>query len=255
MNFKFITLNIWNGGELFDTSIPFLQHENPDILALQEVYDKGLSTQERKFRTMEILHEALPDLKFSNFGGTTMDHGNGDIPWGNAVMSKFPILKKNNILFEDKVGDFDFVKRNDYQNVTQGMCGATIELDGKKLDVYSIHGVWGTDGLDSPERTAMGEKIIASLKGVSPLILAGDTNLYPDTQFVKDICRQLQLTNIFGTELTSTFNMKHKDPEKTGYATSPVDMVMATSEFKVISKEMPLVDASDHYPLKVIFNL
>ncbi len=255
MNVKFITLNIWNGGQLFDATIKFLQEENPDIAVFQEVYSGGTPSQERRFRSIEVLHEALPDLKYSAFGGTIIDHGNGDLPWGNAVFSKFPIIEKKNVLFEDEVGDFDFVTRNDFQNVTQGMCGATIEVNGKNIDVYSIHGVWGTHGQDTPERTQMGTTIINSLKDVSPLIIAGDTNLYPDTQFVKDVCENLNVTNIFGTELATTFNMKYKDPEKTGYATSPVDMVMASPELTVISKDMPLVDASDHYPLKVIFNL
>lgn len=255
MTIKFITLNIWNGGQLFDAAIKFLKDENPDIAVFQEVYDGGSPSQEPRFRSMEVLHDALPDLKFSTFDGTIIDHGNGDLPWGNAVFSKFPIVGKNNVLFEGKVGDFDFVTRNDFQNVTQGMCGATIEIDGKKLDVYSIHGVWGTHGHDTPERTKMGATIINVLKGVSPLIIAGDTNLYPDTQFVKDVCENLKLTNIFGTELVTTFNMKYKDPEKTGYATSPVDMVMASPELTVVSKEMPLVDVSDHFPLKVIFEV
>ena len=255
MQIKFITLNIWNGGQLFDSALKFLRDENPVIAVFQEVYDGHETHSERRFRTMEILHEALPQFKYSAFGGTIIDHGNGHTPWGNAVFSKFPILSKKNVLFEDKIGDFNFVTRKDFQNVVQGMMGATIDIDGKKVDVYSLHGVWGTHGKDTEVRTAMGEKIIKSLNGITPLILAGDTNLNPTTEFVKNICQELSLTNLFGTELVSTFNLKHKDASATGYASAPVDMVFASPEFKVISKEMPQVDVSDHYPLKVLLEI
>ena len=175
MNVTFITLNIWNGGQLFDATIKFLQEENPDIAVFQEVYSGGTPSQERRFRSIEVLHEALPDLKYSAFGGTIIDHGNGDQPWGNAVFSKFPIIEKKNVLFEDEVGDFDFVTRNDFQNVTQGMCGATIDGKGKNIDVYSINWVLGTHCQAIPERTQMGTTIINSLNYVTPLIITRDT--------------------------------------------------------------------------------
>lgn len=255
MKINFITLNIWNGGQLFDNAIEFLLRQDPDILVLQEVNDGHDQGRDRKFRTMEVLHEALPSLKYSAFGGTIVDHGNGDVPWGNAVFSRFPIVSQRNVLFSDKIGDFNFVTRNDFQNVVQGMMGATIDIEGRTIDVYSLHGVWGTHGDDTEERTAMGEKIIESLKGVAPLILAGDTNLNPTTEFVKKVCNELSLVNVFGTELTSTFNLKHKDPKATGYASAAVDMIMASSQFTVVSKDMPQVDVSDHYPLQVLLEV
>lgn len=249
MKIKFLTLNIWNGGQLFDNVIKFLQEENPDIAFFQEVYDGGSPNQERRFRSVDFLHGALPALKYSVFGPTLIDHGNNDLPWGNAVFSKFPIVSKNNILFEDKIGDFNFVTRHDFQNVVQGMMGAKIDVDGKTIDAYSLHGIWGTHGGDTFERQVMGEKIIESLKGTLPLIIAGDFNLDPTTDFVKRICDELSLVNLFGTELVSTFNMKHKDPKATGYATAAVDMIFASEGLNVVSKEMPKVDVSDHYPL------
>ncbi len=255
MQIKFLTLNIWNGGQLFDNVIDFLQKENPDVAFFQEVYDGGSPSRERRFRSVEVLHEALPDLKYSAFGATLIDHGNDDLPWGNAVFSKFPIVSKNNVLFEDKIGDFDFAKRHDFQNVTQGMMGAKIDVEGKIVEAYSFHGVWGTHGGDTNERTAMGRRMIDELKGKSPLIVAGDFNLDPTTEFVKRISDELSLVNLFGTELVSTFNMKHKDPRSTGYATAAVDMIFASKELSVVSKEMPKVDVSDHYPLTAVLEI
>lgn len=252
MRLKFVTLNIWNGGLLFDEAAKFLKEANPDVVVFQEVYSSDNQDLERRFRTLSELQKEFLQMQFA-FGETVVDQGYGGALWGNAVFSKFPIIDKRNILFDNAPREFDFKNRNDFQNVSQGMIEAKIDLNGRQVYVYSWHGVWGTHGNDTPERDKMGDVIIREINGKSPVILAGDTNLLPTTNFVKRISEELELVNIFGTTLPSTFNMKHKDLP--GYAVSAVDMVLGTSEFKVVSKEMPMADVSDHYPLVVEFEI
>jgi len=55
------------------------------------------------------------------------------------------------------------------------------------------------------------------------------------------------LTNIFGNELKTSFNMRRKD--NPGYATACVDMLFVSSDIKVMDKVCPDVDISDHLPL------
>jgi endonuclease/exonuclease/phosphatase family metal-dependent hydrolase len=54
---------------------------------------------------------------------------------------------------------------------------------------------------------------------------------------------------VFGEELKTTFNMKHKD--NPGYATAAVDMMFISPDIKVSEKACPEVDVSDHLPLVV----
>ncbi len=68
------------------------------------------------------------------------------------------------------------------------------------------------------------------------------------TQTIRNI--EKHLNNVFKDELSTTFNVKHKDLTRfPGYATAVVDMVFVSSDLQVQSKKCPAVDVSDHLPL------
>ena len=73
MQLKFITLNLWHGGELFDKILEFLHKERPDILVSQEVYDGQDKNLERNFRAYSVLKKEL-DFKYSSFAPTLIDN-------------------------------------------------------------------------------------------------------------------------------------------------------------------------------------
>jgi endonuclease/exonuclease/phosphatase family metal-dependent hydrolase len=99
----------------------------------------------------------------------------------------------------------------------------------------------------------MKDVIIKTLSGKESVIIAGDANIRPDTTVMKEIEEKLNLNNVFGMRLPSTFNMSHKDnPE---FASESVDKILVTKNLRVVSSEMPEVDVSDHFPLKAIVEL
>lgn len=124
----------------------------------------------------------------------------------------------------------------------------TVDANGTELNVLNFQGVWDLDGdNDSAARLRMSDTVVQAVKGKTRVILGGDTNVRPMTETVRRIERHLH--NIFGTELTTTFNMNRKsDP---GYATAVVDMIFVSDDFTVTSHECPSVDISDHLPLVV----
>jgi endonuclease/exonuclease/phosphatase family metal-dependent hydrolase len=94
----------------------------------------------------------------------------------------------------------------------------------------------------------MSEIIVNQIQDKSNVILGGDFNLLSTTQTVQNIERHL--TSVFKKELPTTFNVKHKNLEKSpGYATSAVDMMFVSPDLKIVSKSCPDVDVSDHFPL------
>lgn len=238
-----------------DNVVPFINATDPDIVALQEVYDGKGKNLETRFRTMDVLKQKLSQFPDSIFGRTLTDTEANNAAWGNAIFSKFPIKNSRNILFMNAPEKFPFGKSKDFHNVAQGMIEAELLINSKSVHVYSWHGVWDTHGGDSPQRDRMLEVILREVSSNKNVILAGDTNLNPTTRFVKKLKEELNLKSVFGNSLKSTFNMKHKNAEKTGYATAAVDMIFATKDLKVISKEMPKVDVSDHYPLTAVFEI
>ncbi len=254
MKIKFLTINIWFGGKVWDNLIEYIRHENPDILAIQEVYDGHDEILEPRFRTMdEFRKEFRNTLKYDTFGATVHDIG-VDFPWGNAIFSKFPISNSHIIFFDLPFSHYDFQKDPDPRLAAEGILIADVELNSQKITVGSWHGVWDHHGGDTPNRKLMGEKIIEGLVGQDNLILAGDTNMNPDSETILKIQNDLNLKSVFGTSLTTTFNMKQKE-HPGNYANSPVDMVLYSPKYEVISKRIDDVDISDHFPLIVEFEV
>lgn len=249
MKIKFLTLNVWHGGLVWDNLTRYIHEENPDIAVFQEVYNSHDESLENRFRTVDLFREKLPDLSYIAFEPNVINSKNKS-PWGNAVFSKFPIKQQKEYLFNGVVREFDLVLDDpDPSDITKGMLETLINIGGKDIWVYSWHGVWGTHGGDNESRFEMEKIMVEAMKGKENIILAGDTNLNPDTQFVKNIQDKLNIESVFGTTLISTFNTRHKT--KPIFAEIAVDMIFVTPNIKVVKKYQPQVDVSDHLPLVV----
>lgn len=249
MQIKFLTFNILHGGVYWDNLISFIREIEPDIMSLQEVFDSKNQQLEKRFRTIDEFKKEFPQYPFVVFEPTVVDRISR-APWGNAIFSKFPITQHANYFFNGELEEYDLVIHDpDPSSVTEGILEAQIDILGKNVYVYSWHGVWDRHGNDTPARDEMLKILTKAVKGKSPIILAGDTNLSPNTRFVKVLTEELNIQSVFGNSLVSTFNMRHKkDP---GYAIAAVDMVFVSPEFQIVKKELLTPDASDHYPLTV----
>lgn len=247
MKIKILTLNIW-GGELLDRVINFIRKEDPDIALLQEV-NNGMDGLNSKFRSFYILRKEL-GFSYCSFESLFLGIRSGNkIPQGNAIFSRFPIGNQKAIFFDIPFGEFNLeeIKSNLGKNqfLPMGMLKTDVNVNRTDINCYNIHGIWGFDGEDSARRLEMSKIIVEEIKNKKNVILAGDFNLNPNTNTIKNI--EVYLQNVFSNELTSTFNMKHKNIP--GYATAVVDMILVSKHFQVVNHYMPSVDVSDHMPL------
>lgn len=243
MKIKFVTLNIWDGGRLFDNAVAFIKKEDPDIVAMQEVYDGRNPKFENRFRTMDVFKKEFTYSAFSPVFLDTQDIGN--VEQGNAIFSKFPISNPSVIFFDTPYGKFTSDNSEDFGRIPGILQQAISALNNIELNICNIHGIWGLDGEDNERRLKMSKAIIREIKNKENVILAGDFNVKPNTQTIRNI--ESHLKNIFKDELETTFNMKHKD--NTGYATSVVDMIFVSKRFEIVDRYAPNVDVSDHIPL------
>lgn len=250
MKIKFITINIWHG-KFFDSLVSFIREQDPDIITMQEVYDGKDASFDRHLRILDELKKIL-NFDYVAFAPSLIDtRPSGKVPWGNAVFSKHPIVDQKNIFYSIPFGEYDLEKNTTFELAPRNLQQLTFSVNSKKLYVFNTHGIWGKNGQDNPERLAMSNIITKAIKGKSPLILAGDFNLKPKTQTIRNI--EKFLTNVFKNELITTFNMKRKsNPD---YGTSVVDMVFVSKDIKVVEHFCPVVDISDHFPLICIFEI
>lgn len=253
MRIKFLTLNIWHGGLLWDNLIKFIRKEDPDIAFFQEIYGSEDEKLEKRFRTVNLFQKEFPQLKYSVFGPTVID-STTKAPEGKAIFSKLPLDGNKVYIFNGQVKEHNLLINDPYAaEIPEGMVESTVLIEGKKIWLYSWHGVWEKLGHDTEARFKMQDSIVDALKGKDRIILAGDTNLNPDTQFVKNIQEKLGIQSVFGDSLISTFNMKHKT--NPGFATAVVDMIFVTPNIKVIDKYQPDDDVSDHKPLVALLEV
>ena len=63
MKIKFINLNLWGVGGIFDQALDFLAEKKPDIICLQEVFDGWDKNLQSGFRALSLLKEKL-DLNY-----------------------------------------------------------------------------------------------------------------------------------------------------------------------------------------------
>ncbi|MBU0978209.1 endonuclease/exonuclease/phosphatase family protein [Patescibacteria group bacterium] len=251
MTIKFLTLNLLQGGLLMDNILNFLDQQQPDIIALQEVHNGTNPNLPANYRSIQILSQHLSRYKSFFKAGFLRQAPEGNIDQGNAIFSKFPIKQKEAYFVN---GEYDLQPNippnRDWSTNPQIMQWAEIEVGDNNLNIFNLHGIWGKDGDDNPARHRMGQIILDQIKGKSNVILAGDFNLRPTTQVIKNI--EQHLTNVFKDELVTTFNLQRKGPSAdSGYATSVVDMIFVSPNLKIISHSCPQVDISDHLPLVI----
>lgn len=267
MKIKVITLNLWNGGRLMDRVIDFLQAEQPDILFLQEAYAGRNPSWAPRFRSVPILTDVFPNYDY-NFAPAYCDtrQQEGDIEDGQLILSKFSITFHNMFFFDVPYAKLNQDETTDFSNWPAGVQHCRIQIGDpsnqvsqinnhaldQEIDLLNVHGPVNFNGSqDSIRRLKMSHDLVNLVQNQSHAILAGDFNVRPNTQTIRNL--EQHLTNVFANELTTTFNMKQKT--NPGYADSVVDMMLVSPTIKIIDHHQPQVDISDHLPLVAILEL
>jgi endonuclease/exonuclease/phosphatase family metal-dependent hydrolase len=249
MKLKIINLNLFEGGLFFDKILAFIEEQNADILCFQEVFNGEDTKLPQNYRSIEILQKALPNFEhtFAPEMLSVTDHGK--IALGNALFSRYPITATNTTFLSEKYGEYPAKpKNNDWSRHPKNMQHAKINAHGHILNVFNLHGIWGLDGGDTPQRLEMSKRIIEQITNKQNTVLTGDFNLKPNTKTITNI--EAHLKNVFKDQLTTSFNLKRKNLEKfPGYATAVVDMLFVSVDLNILAAECPQVDISDHLPL------
>ncbi len=251
MRLKYLSLNIWQGGNFFDEIVALVRREDPDVIALQEVYDGKNPSYERKYRSMEELRRML-GYPHDDFAAAYLDNKDfGSMEQGNAVFSKFP-LSDRRVVF------YDCPYRTDYVEVIENfpwcprnLQRVTVQTPSGPLFVFNTHGIWGVDGEDNERRLAMADVIVAEVRDKRPAVLSGDLNIKEGTKTVQKI--EERMRSIFKGELVTTFDLRVK-PRGVGFDDAVVDHLFVSPDVRVIMHSAgDHLKVSDHLPLCATF--
>lgn len=250
MKIKILTINVWFGGKIWDPLLEFIKKENPDIVAMQEVYNGKDTSFPKNYRSFSELKKNL-DFEYAIFAPEFIDERKiGDVEIGNAIFSKLPIIKQKISFYDGIYGKYNKKKRVDFSIFPSNLQEVDITVRSIIIHLFNTHGVWGFDGEDNKKRLIMSNKIVEEIKGKKRTILAGDFNVNTNTKTIQNI--ENHMINVFNNELKTTFNMKRK---KEKFANSVVDMIFVSPDIKVLDYYCPQVDISDHLPLVVVLEI
>jgi endonuclease/exonuclease/phosphatase family metal-dependent hydrolase len=249
MQLTCISLNLWDGGNLFPNILKFLdEHADADLWFFQEAYNATDPALVDNYRSVEIL-KAKIGLPYAEFAPMVLDRLLiGKVDSGTLILSKYPITAHDVIFFDEPYKERDPFNPAEWPTTPRILQHAVIDVDGTPLDVFNLHGVWDLDGDNySRQRQTMSRVIREQVHGKERVILAGDSNAKATNKAMLEIGEDL--TSVFGTDLKTTYNMRRKS--NSGYATAACDVMYVSPNIKVLKKDCPDVDISDHLPLIV----
>ena len=207
----------------FDCMADTISRFSPDVVGLNEMRMEGEHPEYTDQVPMLAQLAGYPYWYFAK----ALDVS-GKNPYGNGILSKYPILFAETIPVPDPV-----VKDEGRHYETRCLLHAKIDIPGG-LDVFVIH-----FGLNPSEQKNAVETVIANLTD-SHCILMGDFNVTPDDPVLMPIRQKLfDTAELFQEPLLSYPSDKPK---------IKIDYIFASSDLIVHSAGIPAIVASDHRP-------
>lgn len=247
---KLVQLNIWQG-RILKHVVRFLQEQKPDIICLQEIYScKEHVPNWDSYSSLEILQEALPEMKHWFFAPLFSYKVWGRrVTQGNAIASRFPMSNEHVEFTHGR-----FVKDEDHIPNTRNFqtCQLTID-DKRKLSLVNHHAYWDKNPAGNPTSVKAMRKVVDAVNAIQkPIIVCGDLNVRPETETMQLFKGLLEnLTETHGVKTTLTQVAGSFDNNNT----VACDHILVSSDVQVKHFEVSDEIVSDHKPLVLEFDL
>ncbi|MBD0293069.1 MAG: endonuclease/exonuclease/phosphatase family protein [Jiangellaceae bacterium] len=234
-----VTFNIHHGvstdGQLDLERIQSLIEElRPDVAGLQEVDRRfaersGFVDQARALSrrlSMRLAYGAALDLD-------PVESGQPRRKYGNAVLSRFPIVGRQNTLLPRTAAV-----------EPRALLRATVQLDDERVDVYVTH----LEAHDRAQRTLQAAAVATTIaERGAPCVLVADLNAEPDDAEIAAINAVLEDAWRVGRG-TGRTHPAHEPRRR-------IDVVMHSGELRPTSASVVATTASDHRPVIVDFDV
>lgn len=195
----------------------------PDIIGVNEVRGKGnIPEYAEQARQMGEV------LGYHYFFGPAIQFENG--PYGNAILSRFPILHAEVIPIPDPE-----VKDEDAYYETRDIIKAELDVPGG-MTVFVSH-----FGLAKSEEKNAVATLLDALKDVKGNVLfMGDLNMRPDNPILAPVFDVLNDTASIQAEPPMTFAWYNPDRK--------IDYIFTSKNIRTLDIEVPFEKTSDHMP-------
>ena len=215
----------------YDLMVKTIRDFDADIIGMQEI--RGQGTWDDYEPQAQILADKLG---YYYYFAKAIDVGGVPNPYGNALLSRYPILDAVTIPVPDPI------ERLPGKRYYESRCLLKAKIDvGEGLTVCDIH-----FGLNPDEQQNAVDTVMANVAS-ERCVLMGDFNVRPENPVLNPI-RGL----LFDTaELFEGERMSWPSDEPR----TKIDYFFATKDINVLSADIPAVVASDHRPYVVELEL
>ena len=228
MKLKIMTFNIQHCLNYIERRIDFplfaktIAESGTDIVGLNEVRGKGihpLYEEQTKILAEGAGYKYYYFAKAIDFDGVN--------PYGNAVLSKYPIIKAETVGIPDPA-----VRKYDGYYETRCIAKLTVDV-GEPLSVLAVH-----FGLNRDEHENARDTILKNLSD-KRCVLMGDFNVQPQSDILDPIrARMRDAADGFG----DMFTFPSDKPDR------KIDYIFVSKDITVKSAEIPPLTVSDHRP-------
>ena len=228
MKLKIMTFNIQHCLNYIERHIDFplfaktIADSGADIVGLNEVRGKGANLH---YEAQTVILAEKAGYKYYYFA-KAIDF-DGVNPYGNAVLSKYPILKAETVGIPDPT-----VRKYDGYYETRCIAKLTVDAGGP-LTVLAVH-----FGLNRDEHENARDTILQNLTD-KRCVLMGDFNVRPDSDILDPIrARMRDAAEGCGDMLT----FPSDKPDR------KIDYIFVSKDITVSSAQIPPLTVSDHRP-------
>ncbi|MDH3944218.1 MAG: endonuclease/exonuclease/phosphatase family protein [Anaerolineae bacterium] len=159
-----------------------------------------------------------------------------DAQWGNAILSKYPIISAENHPLDP---DTLLIQRSYIQ--------ADIDIGGGIFTMIATHFTHVDE--HTPEREIQSSQLIEAWNGAPTTVILGDLNARPDESPIAILNNAglIDVSAVIGEQPTYTYYSDHPDHQ--------IDYIFVSPDLAYRDFSIPLTTASDHLPLVVTITL
>lgn len=239
---KIMQINVWMG-RMAKGLMRYIEKEQPDVICMQEVFngDFEVPYPDRMFDILCRLKEAS-GLEHEYFSlRYSVDIAGGTVPFGNAILSRFPFLSQKTIQTENTVIEH-VTSENHVPNVLNLQI-VTIAVDGETWTIANHHGHHELDPAGNEASIAGMQKVAAALQNsTGPLVFTGDLNLWTESPAMRVFDGWLD-------DIVTHSNVKTTLARINIDRDVVCDHMLVNDQVAVKSFKVDAVIVSDHYPL------
>ena len=225
-----------------------------DIFCLQEIWSshnakyEGKNAGGQEIKAEDVMVHGMQEISglLSGHAKYFRPHHEDNYGLMSLVKNDIDVLEEGEVFVYKERG---FVSEEDIGNHARNILYIIYALNGRKVTVINLHGLWNGKGKDdSEDRIKQSENILAFTKKIEgEYIICGDFNLLPDTKSI-NMFENAGLRNLIREHkiLSTRTSFYAKSVRHADYIF--VSPGVKVKDFKVLSDEV-----SDHSPLYLEF--